>query len=635
LAEKVLLPAAKPPIFALLKKAIIMGTDRNTVIGFVLLGVLLIAYIFISTKNSHELQAQRMHYDDSVAGVRARQAAEARQKDSAAQAQNPTVAKPVDTVGFNAAINGVEKKLTVENELEKIVFSNKGGQPVLVELKNFKSYDSTPVKLLDAATGNGFSYTINTGSNQSAHINDLYFRDGQVVKNADGSQTVTFSLPASDGESLTHQYTIRPNDYRIDWNVIAGGADKLFSQGNFNLDWHAYLGRTQLYSAIDRRLVSTCWSEDGEFDYMSRGTEKSFTKPVQWLAFTQQFFNTTLIAGQGTSISSGTVRVTKENADSSNTLARAEIALQAKFPVAASATLPFQIYYGPNDFHILDQQAKGMTKIIDLGRGMYSFVRPINVYVIMPIFNFFKSNIASFGICILLLTLFIRLVTSPLVYTSYLSSAKMKALRPEIDAMKKRVGDDQQAQGMEQIKLFREAGVNPAAGCIPALLQIPIFFALYSFFNSNIGLRGESFLWSHDLSAYDSVLHFGFSIPGYGDHVSLFALLAVVTSFLISLYGMSMTPDQSNPAMKYMPYIMPVMLLLFFNGLASALTWYYTVSNVVTLILQFVIQHYIIDHDKILAKIQENRNKPKTKSKWAERLEQMQEQQKQAQKARK
>src|ERR1700744_4826356 len=291
-----------------------------------------------------------------------------------------------------------------------------------------------------------------------------------------------------------------------------------------------------------------------------------------------------------------------------------------------------QIYYGPNDFHILDKQAPGMTRIIDLGRGVYSFVRPINVYIIMPVFNFFKSNIASYGLAILLLTLFIRLITSPLVYSSYLSGAKMKALRPEIEAMKKRVGNDQQQVGMEQMKLSREAGVNPLGGCIPALLQIPIFFALYSFFNSNIGLRGEHFLWSHDLSTYDSIVNFGFSIPGYGDHISLFALLAVITSFLISLYGMSMTPDQSNPAMKYMPYIMPVFLLVFFNGLSSALTWYYTVSNVITLTLQWVIQNYIIDHDKILAQLQEKRAKPKTKSKWQERLEQMQEAQKEAQK---
>ena len=257
-----------------------------------------------------------------------------------------------------------------------------------------------------------------------------------------------------------------------------------------------------------------------------------------------------------------------------------------------------------------------MTHIIDLGRGIYSFVRPINVYVIMPVFGFFKRHIASYGLAILLLTLFIRLFTSPLVYSSYLSGAKMKALRPEIEAMKKRVGDDQQQVGMEQMKLFREAGVNPLGGCIPALLQIPIFFALYSFFNSNIGLRGVSFLWSHDLSSYDSIVSFGFRYSAW-DHISLFALTAVATSFLISLYGMSMTPDQSNPAMKYMPYIMPVFLLFFFNGLPSALTWYYTVSNLITLSLQFVIQHYIIDHEKILAKLKQNRNKPKTKIQMA------------------
>jgi YidC/Oxa1 family membrane protein insertase len=322
----------------------------------------------------------------------------------------------------------------------------------------------------------------------------------------------------------------------------------------------------------------------------------------------------------------------RESADSSNVVARVEAIMQAKIPATASATLPFQLYYGPNDFSILDKEAPGMTHIIDLGRGMYSFVRPVNVYVIMPVFNFFKSFISSWGIAILLLTLFIRLFTSPLVYSSYLSGAKMKALRPEIENLKKKTGGDQQQMGMEQMKLFREAGVNPLGGCIPAVLQIPIFFALYSFFNSNIGLRGESFLWSHDLSTYDTILNFGFSIPGYGDHVSLFALLAVTTSFLISLYGMSMTPDQSNPAMKYMPYIMPVFLLIFFNRLSSALTWYYTVSNVITLSLQFVIQHYIIDHEKILAQLQANRTKPKTKSKWQERLEQMQEAQKDAQK---
>jgi YidC/Oxa1 family membrane protein insertase len=606
-----------------------MGMDRNTVIGFVLLGLLLFAYLYLSTKNSHQLEAQRKVIEDSISKVKARQAAEAKLRDTA------KTTATLDTSGINNVINGSEQSLTVENELLKIVFSNKGGQPASVELKNFKSYDSTPVKLVAPGTDNRLSYSINTGAGGVLQISDLYFHAGQLVKNADGSQTVSYTLPTPGGQSIVHQFTVRPNDYRIDWNVTANGVDKLFTQNTFNLAWHAYVGRTQRHASVERRLISFCYYEDESFDFISQKSERTFEKPVKWLSVTHQFFNTTLIAGQGNSFTAGNVHLVRDNNDTSNTLARAEVNMQAKFAAAASSTLPFQLYYGPNDFKILESQATGMTKIIDLGRGVYSFVRPINVYIIMPVFNFFKAHIASFGIAILLLTLFIRLITSPLVYSSYLSGAKMKALRPEIEAMKKRVGNDQQQVGMEQMKLFREAGVNPLGGCIPALLQIPIFFALYSFFNSNIGLRGESFLWSPDLSTYDSILNFGFSIPGYGDHVSLFALLAVVTSFLISLYGMSMTPDQSNPAMKYMPYIMPVMLLLFFNNLASALTWYYTVSNVITLILQFVIQNYIIDHDKILAKLQQNRSKPKTKSKWQERLEQMQEAQKQAQKTRK
>jgi len=307
--------------------------------------------------------------------------------------------------------------------------------------------------------------------------------------------------------------------------------------------------------------------------------------------------------------------------------------MHAKLPLGAIAAVPLQLYFGPNDYKILKKQAPEMDKIVNLGRDFYAFVRPINKFIVMPVFDFFHSFVGSLGIVIALLTIFIRLLTSPLVYTSYLSGAKMKALRPEIEQLKAKYGTDQQQIGVEQMKLFREAGVNPLGGCIPALLQIPIFFALYSFFNSNIELRGESFLWAQDLSSYDVILKFPFTVWGLGNHLSLFTLTAVLTSFAISLYNMNMTPDQSNPALKYMPYIFPFILLFIFNRLPSALTWYYTVSNIITLVLQFIIQNFIIDHDKILSKIQENRKKPKVKTKWQERLEQMQEQQKQIQQA--
>jgi YidC/Oxa1 family membrane protein insertase len=249
----------------------------------------------------------------------------------------------------------------------------------------------------------------------------------------------------------------------------------------------------------------------------------------------------------------------------------------------------------------------------------------------MPVFNFFAGFISNYGWVILLLTLFIRLVTAPLTYSSYLSGAKMKVLRPELDDLKKKLGADQQGFAMEQMKLFREAGVNPLGGCIPALLQIPIFFALYSFFNSNIALRGQAFLWSHDLSSYDTIFTWKTEIWAIGNHVSLFTITAVLTSFLISIYNMSMTPTQDNPALKYMPYIFPFILFFVFNKLPSALTWYYTVSNLITLGLQFVIQNYIIDHSKILAKIDEKRKAPKKTSKWQEKYSQMMESQKKLQ----
>jgi len=432
------------------------------------------------------------------------------------------------------------------------------------------------------------------------------------------------------GEELKHQFIIRPNDYAIDWNIMANGADKLFTQGKLNINWHAEPRQQQKDVGYERQGTnfSVCFYADNDFDYISSKSDKKIDKPIQWVSVAQQFFNSTLLSKN--SFASGEIHQERETSDTSHVIARVESNLQSTIPAGSSPAILLQLFYGPNDYKILKNQAPGMDKIVNLGRDFYSFVRPINVYIIMPVFDFFHKFIGSYGVVILLLTLFIRLLTSPLIYKSYLSGAKMKVLKPEMDALKKKYPDQQQ-YGIEQMKLFREAGVNPLGGCIPALLQIPIFFALYSFFNSNIALRGQKFLWADDLSLYDSVLNLGFNIPFYGSHVSLFTLLAVITSFLISWYGMANAPDQGNPALKYMPYIFPVLLLGFFNKLPSALTWYYTVSNVITLVLQWFIQKYIIDHDKILAKMEENKKKPKTKSKWQERMEQMQQSQQKVQ----
>ena len=596
--------------------------DRNTVIGFILLAALLFLYLFLSTKSSQDLQQQKKKQQDSLALIN-------KANDSVALL-NDTTSKvvTVDTTGLKKANFGTEQLSVVENEVLKMTFTNKGGQVRSVELKKYISANGKPV-ILSGTSYDKISYSINTSPNQATQISELFFSPATILKNADNSSTLSYKLTGAAGEQIIHQYTLRPNDYLVDWNVQMNGADKLLTQGNFNLVWQAQPVGQEKDVVYERQQTNICFYEDGDFDYILSRTEKKFEKPFQWVSIAQQFFNTTLIAKNN--FNSGDVSWVKETADSSAIIAKATASLQAKIPIGTVAAIPMQLYYGPNDYRILRNQAPDMDKIVNLGRDFYAFVRPINKFIVMPVFDFFKSFIASYGLVIAFLTIFIRLATSPLIYKSYLSGAKMKALKPEIENMKKRLGNDQQQVGVEQMKLFREAGVNPLGGCIPALLQIPIFFALYSFFNSNIALRGESFLWASDLSTYDVILKFPFYVWGLGNHLSLFTLLAVITSFLISIYNMNMTPDQNNPALKYMPYIFPFILLFIFNRLPSALTWYYTVSNVITLIMQWVIQNYIIDHDKILAKIDLNRKKPKTKPKWQERFEQMQESQKKLQ----
>lgn len=533
----------------------------------------------------------------------------------------------ISTAGdFTTAAIGNEQLVTIENNLMKVTFTNKGAQVKKVELKNYKSaVNGSNVTLLE---NNQLGYRINTSANQSTSSTNLFFVAGSIVANADKSQSISFTLSAPGGQQIIHQYIIHEDAYMIDWNVNMAGADHLLSQGLLNVQWLNTTSQMEKTSLYERQMSNICFSEGNEFDYISAKTERKFEKPVQWVSVVQQFFNSTLIAKN--SFNAGQIQWARKT-DSSADLASADIALQIKAPASASVAIPFQLYFGPSDFNILKKQAPEMDKIVNLGRDMYSFVRPINKYIIMNVFDFFAGFVKNFGWVVLLLTLFIRLVTAPLTYSSYLSGAKMKVLKPELDVLKKKFGTDQQGFAMEQMKLFREAGVNPLGGCIPALLQIPIFFALYSFFNSNIGLRGQSFLWSKDLSSYDSIAHLPFTIPQFGDHISLFTLTAVLTSFLISIYNMSMTPTQDNPALKYMPYIMPLMLLFIFNRLPSALTWYYTVSNIITLGLQFVIQNYIINHDKILAKLDEKRKTPKKKSKWQERYDQMMDSQKKLQ----
>lgn len=603
-----------------------MKTDKNSVIGFVLLGGLFILYFWYTSQQQSAVLKLKQQEEDSLAKIAA---AKIPSRDTAAfkldSLRRDSVARKAVAGNFTTAAVGTEQIVTVENNLMIASFTNKGAQIKSIRLKNYKDGEGKQVVLAD---NNSVSYTINTAAGQSASSESLYFTAAPVEIASDSSQHIRFTLDAANGQKVVHEFIIKPNVYMIDWKLSMNGADQLLTNGVLNFNWNVSTSQMERTTIYERQVSNICFSEDNSFDYISSKEDHKFEKQVQWVSVVQQFFNNTLIAGNG--FNSGEIKWARKT-DTTRSLATATTSLQMKVPTTSVISVPFQFYIGPSEYNLLMKQAPEMDKIVNLGRDMYSFVRPINKYIIMKVFDFFAGFVTNYGWVVLLLTLFIRLVTAPLTYSSYLSGAKMKAMRPELDTLKKKFGDDQQGFAMEQMKLFREAGVNPLGGCIPALLQIPIFFALYSFFNSNIALRGQEFLWSKDLSSYDSIATLPFMIPAFGNHISLFTITAVITSFVISIYNMSMTPTQDNPALKYMPYIFPFMLLFIFNSLPSALTWYYTVSNIITLALQFVIQNYIIDHDKILEKIDQKRKAPKTKSKWQERYEQMMDSQKKVQ----
>ncbi len=602
-----------------------MGMDRNTLIGFVLIGALLIAMFAINSKNRLAYEAEQKRVADSIARVTPKL------DNKSTRIPNQTASLNNDSLKAGSFIHPELKQslYNLENDVLLVTFTNKGAQPVSVTLKKYKTFDGKPI-VLDSGAFNQFNYSVNAGNNHSAELIDLLFEAKNPVQNSDGSRSLAFVATDSLGKKITHTYTIKPNDYLVDFNIDIEGASQLFYQRAINFSWQTESMPIEKDKVYEQTQTNFCFLQNDKYDfeYVRKPDSKSFKENVKWMAVKQQFFINALLTKDKFNNINANWSIPNEGSEDKY-LSKLTATGQIPFNnVAEHQQIPLQMYFGPSDYNILKSYDNKMENIVPLGSGIFAFVKYINRHFLLPVFDLLQRNVASMGIVILLLTLLIRLITSPILYKSYLSGAKMKVLKPEVDALKEKYKDDQQAFGMEQMKLWKSAGVSPLGGCLPALLQIPIFMSLYYFFQSNISLRGKSFLWSSDLASYDSIATLPFHIPFYGDHVSLFTLTAVITSLLISLYSMNNMQDNSNPMMKYMPYIFPVLLLGVFNKLPSALTWYYTISNFITLVLQFVIQKYIIDHNKIMLEIAENRKKPVKKSKMQERIDAMQESQK-------
>ena len=539
------------------------------------------------------------------------------------------------------AINASKGVSVIENEVVRLTINNKGGQIIEALVKNFKTYDALPLYLIK---DNNASFNINFGTTDNRILNtkDLFFAP-TITKNGD-NQIVSMKLKVSETQFLEYRYEMKPKDYMVNFSVRSQGLSNLINGANpIHLDWSLKAYRNEKSMKTENTMYTNFYYKaEDEVDYISAG-KSEILNDVDWVAYKQHFFATNLLSD--TPFNNATITSTdlvlNEEIDTVFTKR-----FELKTPLElSSGELNYNMkwFYGPNDYNLLTTyEGTDLAESADLGWGIFGF---LNRTVFYPVFNFLKGFLSNFGLIIILMTIVVRLIMSPLVYKSYLSSAKMKVIRPELTALNEKYPGKENAMKRQQetMAVQRKAGVSMMSGCIPALLQMPVFFALFKFFPTNISLRQENFLWANDLSSYDTIFKLPFEIPWYGDHVSLFPILASIAIFFYMKMNQSQQANMQAPAqegmpdmskmMKYMIYFSPIMMLFFFNNYASSLSLYYFVSNLLTIAIMLVIKNYVIDEDKIHAQIEENKKKPeKKKSQFRQKIDdamkQAQEQQK-------
>lgn len=616
--------------------------DRNSVIGFVLISILLIAY-FIYNKEQVEAQQaiarQEQARQDSLTAIRIQDSLDnlppvdtlirASERDliptppindSLIELQKLAAFGP-----FAGLTEGKEQLYTIENEKIKVTLTNKGGQVYAVEVKGFKTFSEEPVMLVEGGQ-NRFAYGFPVGRNY-VYTDSLYFNvEGtSFAVEGDDAKSISFIADVGNDRYMRHTYELAGESDFIQYKLELEGFNDILANSNtkFTLDWESELNLQERNYDNERSNTTIYYqtAEDQTVDYISESDnadEEPVKVPMRWVSFKQQFFNATLIAENTSFLSGALTTFAPENTDY---LKRLHTKLYLAYEGESSAEYDMKFYYGPNGYYNLKRLGYNMDEMVPMGGfGLGQ----INRYLILPVFDFFGRFTKNYGIIILLLAIFIKVILSPLTYKSFQSTAKMRLLKPEMDEIKEKHKDDAQKQQMETMKLYRKTGVSMTGGCLPMLLQMPILIAMYRFFPASIYLRQAEFLWAKDLSTYDSILDLGTSIPFYGDHVSLFTILMAGTSILYARMNQSMTPTAGAGQMKMLQYIMPFFLIFIFNSLPSGLTYYYFLYNILSFGQQQLFQRFFINEDKLRAQIEARKKKPVKKSKWQQRLEDMQ-----------
>lgn len=602
--------------------------DKNSILGLSIIGLIIIAYSIYTQPSAQEVEALK-HRQDSIALVEA----QAKAANSApAPTTNTTTATDSTTAlsdsaklvlesqkfgSFAQASQGSEQLLTLENKKIKVTISSKGGKIKSVQLKDYKTWDGKPLYLMNNDS-NVFNMSLSS-NNRIINTEELYF---QASGSVGSTNAVNLRLYAGEKKYIEFAYTLPEDSYMLNYKVNLVGLQDVISENSsfINLDWKDII-KPQEKSIVNERNASTIYYRfnDEDVDYITETSEerKDLKTRVQWIAFKQQFFSSVLISDQGGF--ENPVVETKFDKNSTTKVKEMTSAFSLPFERKSAQSINMRFYFGPNHYQSLKQFPNlSLEKLIPLGWGIFGWV---NRFVIIPIFNFLNGFNMNYGIIILILTIIIRLILLPLTYGSFKSQAKMKVLQPEVSEINEKFADDPMKKQQEMMGLYRKAGVNPMGGCIPGLLQLPILIAMFKFFPASIELRQQSFLWAHDLSTYDSIYNFGFKIPAYGDHISLFTLLMTISTLIYTKINMQMTAA-TNPQMKYIMYIMPIMFLGIFNDYAAGLSYYYFLSNVIGFGQQYLFKAFL-DENKIHAQIQENKKKPVKKSNFQQRLEQI------------
>ncbi|REJ81294.1 MAG: membrane protein insertase YidC [Bacteroidetes bacterium] len=600
--------------------------DRNSLIGLSIIGLLIVAYTIYTQPSQEELAAIK-HRQDSISAVnREREAAEALRLAQSAKFSD-TLPNDADQTAlllekrkqelgaFADAAEGIEQIISLENNLIKVDISSKGGRIRSVELKNYKTWDGHPVKLMSYDSLE-WNLTLSAG-NRIISTQDLYF-------SASGTSGIekraSMRLQAGEGKYLEYLYSLKDDSYLIDYRInVVGMQDLIAANTNYiNLDWKDKLIRKE-NNLDNERAAATIYYRfaDDEVDYISETSDEkqSLKTKVKWIAFKQHFFTVALIADQ--TFDSPVVETFTDK--SSDYVKNVSASFALPYEHKEVQTYGMRFYAGPNHYQTLKKiEDLQLEKLIPLGWGIFGWV---NKFLVIPTFNYLNSFNLNFGIIILILTILVRVILLPLTYGSFKSQAKMKVLQPEMTEINEKFKDDPLKKQQEMMGLYKKAGVNPLGGCIPGLLQLPILIAMFRFFPSSIELRQESFLWADDLSTYDNILDLPFHIPFYGAHVSLFTLLMTISTIIYTRMNMQMTAA-TNPQMKWMLYLMPIFFLGFFNNYSSGLSYYYFLSNIFGFGQQYLFK-FFIDEDKIHRQIQENKKKPVKKSAFQTRLETM------------